>query len=454
MVIERLTAADELMLWPEDRWPQHIAALAILDGRSLFAPDGRFRIEVVRDLVASRLHLVPRFRQVLQVPPRGLGRPLWVDATAFHLEEHVRFDWLASPADEAQLLAATERLRSRRLDRSRPLWEMWFLPGLPHGRVAWFLKLHHAIADGVAGVATIGAFLDVDAGRSTPRPPPWTPAPPPSADALRADARRRRIEHLRRVGSNVTHPLRTARELRGACPALRELFADEVLPATSLNQFVGPHRNMLLIRSRLELFKDVAHAHGATVNDVLLTATAGGLRGLLVSRGESVDDLVMRIDVPVSFRLAQQTEAQGNQIGEMVVPLAIGVSDAGQRLDRIRAATTERKARVRPSLGVFPHRGILGRTVLKLIDRQHVNVASTNLPGPPVSVYLAGAPVLEVFPVLPLLGKQAIAVAALSYAGQFNIMAIADADSCPDLGVFATCFRDELLALGAATLAA
>lgn len=128
--IERLSSEDRIMLWGDEVWPQEIGALAVLDGKSLLDPDGRFRIEVVRGAVESRLHLVPRFRQLLYAPRRGLGGPLWVDAPDFDLSDHVQVAPLPAPADEAELLEAIERLRRRRLDRTRPLWGMWFLPGL------------------------------------------------------------------------------------------------------------------------------------------------------------------------------------------------------------------------------------------------------------------------------------------------------------------------------------
>jgi len=141
--MDRLSAQDLMMLWPEELgWSQDIGALAVLDGRRLLDPDGRFQIERVRDRVQERLHLVPRFRQLLYRPGLGLGWPLWIDAPSIDLAEHVRVFPLAPPADEARLLLACEELRHRRLDRSRPLWELWFLPGLPDGRVGLFMRVH------------------------------------------------------------------------------------------------------------------------------------------------------------------------------------------------------------------------------------------------------------------------------------------------------------------------
>src|SRR6266498_6164704 len=149
--LDRLTAQDLLMVWPDDfGWPEDIGALAILDGARLLDRDGRVRIEAVRRQLEPRLPLVPRFRQLLYRPRRGLGWPLWVDAAAFDLADHVRVHPLAAPGDEAQLLLACEQLARRRLDPARPLWEIWFLPGLPEQRVGLFLKLHHAFADGMS----------------------------------------------------------------------------------------------------------------------------------------------------------------------------------------------------------------------------------------------------------------------------------------------------------------
>ncbi|HYM97144.1 MAG TPA: wax ester/triacylglycerol synthase family O-acyltransferase, partial [Candidatus Sulfotelmatobacter sp.] len=450
MSIERLTAEELLMLWPDETWPQDIGALAVLDGRNLLDLDGRFRIEAVREAVAARLHLVPRFRQLVYAPPRRLGRPLWVDDPGFDLNEHVGVMPLQAPGDEAQLLLATEKLRRRRLDRSRPLWEMWFLPGLPERRVGLFMRTHHAIADGMAGVTTFGTFLDVDPLRIATLAQPWTATPWPTERELLADTRRRHLRDAVRALSAVAHPVKSVRQVVGAWPAIRELVAGEELPATSLDRVVGPDRNLTLIRSRLDLVKEVAHTYDAKVNDVLLAAIAGGLRRLLSSRGEPVEGL-LRVYVPVSLRHGQYAGARGNLIAEMVVSLPVGVADPVRRLHQIAAETAQRKLRSRPSLGKLPHGRLMGRAFLRLVDRLHVNVTTADLPGPPIRLYFAGAPVLEVFPLLPLIERVSLGVGALSYAGQFNITAVADRDGYPDIEVFAAGVREELHALGIET---
>jgi diacylglycerol O-acyltransferase / wax synthase len=450
MAIERLSAEDRLMLWPDGRWPQDIGALAVLDGGGLLDQDGRVRIEMVREVVGGRLHLAPRLRQVLSIPPPSLGGPLWVDDPAFDLGDHISVLPLPAPGGEAQLLRATEQLRRHRLDRSRPLWEMWFLPGLPDRRVGMFVRAHHAVADGMAGVATLGAFLDVTPEATRYPAQPWTPTPAPEEEALRADDRRRRRHERRQTLSTVAHPVSAVRQVAAAWPAVRELIAEESLPATSLSRVVGPHRTLALVRSGLEPIKAVAHANHAKVNDVLLTAVAGGLRALLRSRGEAVGGALLRVYVPISLRHGQYAGARGNQVAQMVVPLPIGASDPIERLRQVAAETARRKARSHPSLGKLPTRGIAGWAMLKLIDRQRVNVTTADLPGPEVPLYLAGARVLEVFPVFPLVGKVSLGVGALSYAGQFDVTAIGDGDAYPDIDVFAAGVREELHALGLA----
>ena len=187
--VDRLTDEDQRMLWPDEIWPQEIAVLAVLDGGCLAGQGGRLRIEMVRDVIAARLHLVPRFRELLYVPRPGLGRPLWVDAPAFDLADHVQVFPVPDPGDETALLRAAEQLRCRRLDRSRPLWQMWLLPGLAEGQVGMFAKIHHVIGDATAGLAALAALLDAAPSAPAGPAPPWTPAPPPTARDLLADNR-------------------------------------------------------------------------------------------------------------------------------------------------------------------------------------------------------------------------------------------------------------------------
>ena len=222
--MDRLTAQDLLMLWPDDfGWSEDIGVLAILDGTRLLDSDGRVRIDDIRRHMEPRLNLVPRFRQLLYRPRRGLGWPLWVDAPAFDLAEHVRIQPLAAPGDEAQPLAACAQLYQRRLDPTRPLWRAWLLPGLPDQQVGLLLRAHHTIADGVAGMAAFAALLDLDADAPTPVAPPWTPTPIPTAGELFRDNLHRRRQEL---GHGLSRLARASRPWRASQRALREFFAE------------------------------------------------------------------------------------------------------------------------------------------------------------------------------------------------------------------------------------
>jgi diacylglycerol O-acyltransferase / wax synthase len=431
------------MLWADDfGWSEDIGVLAILDGTRLLERDGSVRVEEVRRRLEPRLHLVPRFRQLLYRPRRGLGRQLWVDAASFDLADHVRAHPLAPPGDETQLLATCAELYRRRLDPARPLWEAWLLPGLPDQQVGLFLRAHHTLADGVAGMAAFGALLDLAADAPTQVAPPWTPAPRPTARELLRDNLRRRLHGLGRGLSGLAH---ASRPRRAGLGVWREFFAERA-PRTSLNRPIGPDRRLAVVRGRLETARQVAHAHRAKVNDVVLAAVAGGLRQLLASRGEDVRELVPRVMVPVSLHREQPAQANGNQDAVMLVPLPLGEPDPVRRLEQIAAETAARKRKARPQMGG----GIFGlvavqRAWYRFLARQRtVNLVVTNVPGPPVPLYLAGARLLELFPVAAIMGNVTLAVAVLSYDGQLNLTAIADRDTCPDVEVFAEGVRAAL----------
>ncbi len=449
--LERVTASDLMLIWPEkEGWPQYIGALLALDGRSLFDADGRFLIEPVREAIGRRLHLAPRFRQILYWPRPGLGWPVWADAQSFDIAEHVRVHPVPPPGDERQLLLACETLRRRPLHRARPLWEMWFLTGLPGERVGFFMKMHHAIADGVAGVATLAAFFDPIPNPPQVSAPPWSPSPPPSTRQLFRDNLRRRGQELGRALSAVTQPAATARQLRRSWPATRELFAEGRAPRTSLNRRIGSDRRVAIIRGSLDAAKNIAHTHGATVNDVLMTAVAAGYADLFRSRGEPTEGIVLRAFVPISLHREQPGEARGNVDAGMLVPLPIGERDDIRRLEKIAADTAERKRKSRPPAGSMFRTMLLQRAFLRLMPRQRfMNAYVADVPGPPIPLYFAGAPLLEIFPIVPLTANISIGVGALSYARQFNLAVVADRELCRDVEVFVDGVRRSLAVLEA-----
>jgi diacylglycerol O-acyltransferase / wax synthase len=436
--IERLAAADLMSVWPEEKgWPQDIGALAILDGEGVLDHDGRVRIEALREHIERRLQRVPRFRQVLCMPGFGLGWPLWVDGPSFDIAEHVGVYPVPAPGGETEVLRVCETLRRRPLERSRPLWAMWFLPGLPDSRVGVLMRMHHAIADGIAGVATLGAFVDTEPDPPETTAQPWMPALAPTRRDLLVDNLRRKRDATERAFSVLTHPVAILRQIQRSLPAMREMFAEGRAPRTSVNRRIGSDRTLAIIRSRLDVAKEVGHAHHAKVNDVLLTAVARGYRALLESRGERVEDLILRAFVPVSLHQEQPGQAAGNVDAAMVVPLPIGEPDDARLLELIAAESVTRKAKARPSGGAIFRSIAIQRAFLSYAPYQRLmNAYVTDVTGPPVPLYFAGAPIRELFPLVPILGNMSIGVGALSYADQFNITVVADGHLCPDLEIF------------------
>ena len=452
-MIDRLSGEDRLMLATSEAWPQDVAALARLDGGPLFDDDGRFRIEAVRDAIESRLHLAPRFRQVIQAPRWGLGGPHWVDARSIDLADHVRELPLEPPAGEAELLRAVEELRRPRLDPSRPLWEMWFLTGLPDRQVWLFMKSHHTIGDGLATMAMVGRFFDPQPDASVEVTPPWAPAPLPSSSALLIDAIRGRASGFGGALSTLTRPRAALRRLREIWPATRELLAERPATLTSLNRVIGTERDFALVRGSLDVVRKVARAHGGTVNDVLLAVTAGGLRALLLGRGEPVEGVTVRIFVPVSLRRTLRGQVHGTLIAQMVVPVSLSESDAVRRLEAIASETTRRKERTRASVGSLMRGRLVRKLALMAVIRQRVNVITASVPGPRQPLFFAGAPVLELFPLLALIGNVPLGVGTVSYAGRLGFGIAADRASIPDLEVLAAGVGKALRELEDAVLA-
>ncbi|HEX6360344.1 wax ester/triacylglycerol synthase domain-containing protein [Actinophytocola sp.] len=426
--VDRLTASDMSMLWPDDfGWPQDIGAVGVLDGAGLVDPDGRFRLELVRAAVEERLGR--RFRQVVRVPRPGLGRPLWVDADRVDLEHHVRV--IDAGGD---LMRTVEILRRRPLDRARPLWEVWFLTGLPDGRVGCYVRAHHAIADGVAGVATLVELFGgerVAAGPACPEPP---------ARVLLFDNLRRRWQALARTASHLARPRATLRAVRQTWPAVRDIGAGRT--RMSFNRPLGPHRTLTVVCTSLVHVKEIAHAHDATVGDVVLAAIGGGLRDLLLARGEPVENLAPRAFVPVALR---RERPGGNRTGAMFVPLPIGVADPARRLRLIAEETAVRRRMSHPAADALMPSAVLQRGFLRRMAHQSwANTYLANVPGPREPLRIAGAPVLALFPLVPLVGNVTLGVGALSYIDQFNLTVVADPDACPDVEVFVHGLRTTL----------
>jgi WS/DGAT/MGAT family acyltransferase len=454
---DRLSALDASFLAQEGPDSHmHIGAVALFEGP---APDYREFCDHIR----GRLHLVPRYRQKLAVPPLETGRPLWVDDPSFNLDYHVRHTALPSPGSEEQLRNLAARIHSQQLDRNKPLWEVWLVQGLQDGRFALIFKTHHALVDGVSGVDLGTVLFDLS---PVPQPvlhegEPWVPQPEPSAAQLAARGllglARTPLDLAARALAAAGRPQETLESAREAVEGIAEVAWAGLNPAppSPLNVPIGPHRRIAFVRGELEDFKRVKNAFGGTVNDVMLTAVAGGLRRWLQSRGVRVEGMELRGLVPVSIRLAGDEGHLGNRIAAMRGPLPVYIEDPVARLQVVRRAMDGLKeskqavgAEVLSSLEQFAPPTILAQASRLNFSTRLFNLLVTNVPGPQFPLYVLGRELQDLYPVAFLPRDHALAVAIMSYNGRIDFGLLGDYDALPDLDELADhleAARDELV---------
>jgi diacylglycerol O-acyltransferase / wax synthase len=439
MTITRLTAFDLMFLRLESPdWPCHYGGLAIVAGEGLLDAAGQLRLDEIRTRLDRRLAGVPELRRRVHHPGPLRGGPLWVDDDRFDISRHVRELVVDPPGDELALLEATDRVYRRLLDRRRPPWELWFLTGLGDGRVGVLLKLHHAVADGLAAVAIIGALFDREPDVPDPEPTPRVPAPIPSNRALVADRLAEVFGTVRRAASRVAHPLELVRSVRFAGLVARRYLGTKPAPRTSLNRPVRSGRRIRYLRLDLAPVKQVTHAQGGTVNDVVLSLWAGGLGALLVSRGEPVAGVELVTGLAASLRPSTvHAESVDNRVGAVMLRLPVGDADPTGRLEQIVARTRSAKAEQRPVAVVGPMARLaatpLGRTYSA--HQRANNLITTNVIGPDEPVYVLGARVLMILPIIELVGNIGLTLCAFSYAGELSLVVTADAAAFLDLDV-------------------
>jgi WS/DGAT/MGAT family acyltransferase len=445
---ERLSALDASFLEVEDATSHmHVGAVLILDAAPLRDAQGRLDFEGIASLVAARIPAFPRYRQRLAWIPVE-AHPVWIDDPDFHLQYHVRHTALPRPGDERQLKRLAGRIVSQQLDRGKPLWELWVVEGLEGDRFALIAKVHHCMIDGISGVDLIAALLRPEPGSSLEDPPPWEPRPIPSGVSLLARDLARRAaapwQMLGRAADAVRDPAGTARELLSGAGAVAEVLGGGFNPAsdTPLNPpGIGPHRRFDWIRFDLGAVRDLAHAFAGTVNDVVLAVVAGASRHFLAGRGVGdLDALAFRAMVPVSTRGSDERGRLGNRVAQIVVPLPVDEADPLRRLRRVieAARTTKRSGQARGSelieaLGDWITPQLVSSAVRLQARTRPYNLVVTNVPGPPVPLYLLDAPLLEIYPVVPLFKNQALGIALFGYHEGLYWGLNSDWDRVPDL---------------------
>jgi diacylglycerol O-acyltransferase / wax synthase len=426
----------------------HVGGVLIFDGSVT-------REEVVRRL-RERIHLIPRYAMRLDEAPLGIANPVWVRDDDFDPDRHVRRVALPPPGGRAELEELVGDLMSDRLDRSRPLWQVHVVEGLEGGRSALVARMHHALVDGIAAVDVSTVVLD-------PTAEPLA-IEPPDADADAAGSSLARITaarlHVpRKLARDMASralavdPRGAVRQARSAASVVGELTRIRpAAPETRLNAPIGPDRLFAMARAGLDEVKAVRRATGATVNDVLLTAVAMMLSEFLADPPEEVVALV-----PVSVRRDEERGELGNRISTVFVELPL----RGEPLNRLARVSKEMdavkgSAQVRAGALIVGATGLAPPLVSSLAVRamsgpRMFNLVVSNVPGPQETFYLAGAPLREVYPAVPLNPRnQALTIGILSYDGGVHFGLLADRDAVPDVGDAADGLERALAVLGEA----
>ena len=467
---DHLTFLDNsFLIMEQPNAPMHIAGTAMFEGGSLIGEDGALDIDAIRAYIASRLHLIPRYRQRLSTLPLQ-QRPIWVDDAHFNIHYHVRHTALPRPGDERQLKRLAARIMAQHLDRSKPLWEIWFIEGLAgRNRFAMVSKIHHCMVDGVSSVDLLNVLLQIEPSDEIQEAPEWMPRPAPTVMDLAAETVEQLTTWPRSIGDTVRRAISDVQDprsdLRARVRAVRDSLNDTVrtVSATPLNRPIGPHRRFDWHRMPLSDIKAVKNALGGTLNDVVLATVTGAIRRFLERHQVDVDGLDFRVMAPVSVRAADERGTLGNRVSAWMVPLPLGERDPQAALARISEITGHLKeskeamgAEVLAQVGEWTPSTLLSLASRMLTRALPFNLVVTNVPGPQLPLYLMSARMLDNFGLIPLTDYLCLGIVLFSYDGQLCWGFTCEWDLLPDLHDFVLDVRaafEDLQAAAAAVTA-
>jgi diacylglycerol O-acyltransferase len=479
--MRQLSSLDVQFLALEDtRQTGHVAGMAILDPSTA---EGGLAGADIQALLTERLPQLPPLRWRLVEVPLGLDYPYWIDDVDFDLDFHVREIALPSPGSDEQLAEQVARITSRPLDRARPLWELYLIHGLPNGHVAMLTKIHHALIDGMSGAEIMGLLLDL--GPDAPQLPPVTQW------KGQAETQPSTAEMLARGLLGVPrYPLRALRSLPAAIPNLedtpfgtlpgaglvsrlagragqiagREILVREgpklVAPKTSFNGRISAHRRFAFGQLSLDEVKEVKNAHGCTVNDVVVAICGGAVRRWLVEHDE-LPDVPLVAQVPVSVRTGEEVGTYGNRILLMSAPLFTDEPDPVKRLQRTHEAMGDMKrrhralpARLLQDANHFIPPAVFARAARLTFrlstsgaGRPTWNMVISNVPGPQIPLYCAGARLVANYPVSVITDGMGLNITVMSYCGRLDFGIVGDREQMPDLWKLIGWLGEELDAL-------
>jgi diacylglycerol O-acyltransferase len=464
--MRQLTSLDAQFLALETpRQTGHVSGLAILDPST--TPSGRLELADVERLIGERLPLLPPLRRRLAEVPFGLDFPYWIEDPDFDLDFHLRELALPAPGTADKLSEQVARLVARPLDRARPLWELYLIHGLEDERVAMLTKIHHALIDGLSGAEIMAILFDLG---PEGRPPP---EPQPAGGEREPD----QLQMLARGMLGVPkYPVRALRSLPSALPNLdetpfgtlpgartvaraaervgrvvgragpRHVRSEHKAPKTSFNRRISPHRRFAYGRLALDDVKAVKNEHGVTVNDVVVSICAGAVRRWLEAHDELPDEPLVA-QIPVSVRTSEQEGTYGNRIMLMSAPLHTEIADAHERLAETHESLRAMKERHRalpaellqdanhfipPAVFARAARATFALSTSRP-GRPTWNLVISNVPGPQVPLYCAGARLEANYPVSVITDGMGLNVTVMSYCGKLDFGIVADRDQMPDV---------------------
>jgi diacylglycerol O-acyltransferase / wax synthase len=466
--MRQLTSLDAQFLAMESaRTYGHVSGLAVYDPST--APGGRVRRDDICRLISERLHMLPPFRWRLAEVPFGIDHPYWVDDPDFDLDFHIRETAAPPPGDDHALAEQVARIVARPLDRRRPLWELYLIHGLPEGRVAVLTKIHHAAVDGVSGAEILGVMVDLaPEGREIP----------PRPDDCCGERMPGQLEMLGRgVLGTPRQPLRALGALPSAVPNLADLPgvqqvpgvgtlgrmsarakrlvggeeasgllepAPVSVPRTRFNQAITPHRRFSFGSLPLDRVKAIKNELGISVNDVVVSICATAMRDWLLERDELPEEPLVAM-VPVSVRTEEEIGTFGNRVGVMVVPIPTDVADPRKRLMRAHEILGSAKTRHRavpasllqdvtqfipPAVYARAARATMQLTAG--VGRPALNLVISNVPGPPMPLYCAGARLEANYPVSVVTDGVGLNITCMSYRDHLDFGIVVDRDMVDD----------------------
>ncbi len=477
--MEQLTGLDGAFLAMETRTVfGHVGSVCIVDAGAAGGVAAGLTLEHLTRVIGSRLSLVPLFRRRLVTVPWGLDHPYWIEDPDFDIAFHVRELALPAPGNDRQLGEQVARLHARPLGRGRPLWELYLITGLSGGRAAIYSKIHHAAIDGVSGGDILTALLDMSPqGRELPPVEAFEGERPPDPTwllARSAVALARQPLQAVRVATDIARSIPMIANAIGPPLAQRLAGKDSTdllsqtglrAPVTLFNAPLSPHRMWALADLPLAEVKRLRGGHnraGLTVNDVVMTLCAGALRRWLELH-DALPTAPLVAAVPVSVRTLDQRGTYGNRVSMMLAALPTNLPDPQDRLDAMHEAMRAAKdqhgaipASLLADVSQFALPALANRAWrlsarLRLLERVNpFNLIISNVPGPRVPLYLAGAELLAYYPVSALVDGQGLNITVMSYRDNLHFGLIACRDLVPDLAVMAGYLRDELDALTSA----